>query len=423
MLLVIILTFDLIGLYAQGIVEEETPNVTQSDRSRGITQSAEIVGDFEFLPYLGDLWATTWADDDRLYMAFGDGTGMSNCVPTHNFKTPGEVSGLDWPHREVFPGCFKMITPYLPPEEQFCEVFDCTKCYPLCPFTPVGLVALEGTVPNFADCEGEDQCVVSRHIPYGNEEVFENSDKPSSLLFIQKRMYMQLHYPPGVPIYGYVAYSDDYGKNWTEIENSPWGGSSNFKVMMFINMGQAYSLNKDGFVYGLGISDEVDLANPTRQSVYLARVAAERYIKEGVEIDPILNYDHYEYFTGLDAKGNPIWSKEVSSAKPLKGIETIATGAAMYHEGIGRYLFLSGLQNIAPGGKIGLAGVPVDAASGALYEAPKPWGPWSKVAAFPSAYIPSLIPKGAGPDYFYFTAAGGSASYNLNIGRIEMEVE
>ena len=57
---------------------------------------------------------------------------------------------------------------------------------------------------------------------------------------------------------------------------------------------------------------------------------------------------------------------------------------------------------------------------GALFEATEPWGPWHLISRFPAGYIASIIPKQAGADDFYFTAAGGTVDYNLHIGRIRL---
>ncbi len=379
----------------------------------GVIESVRIAGDFVKIPYPGDLWTATWDDDDRLFLAFGDATGMNGCLPTLLMDEPDE---FDEAYVEESPGCYR-------PKEadnEYCEVFSCAQCLPLCQYTPAGLVELRGPAPNFETCDGPDQCVVSRHIPYGDLRVFEHSDKPSSLVFIGGRMYMHLHYPPGEPTYGYVAYSDNDGESWKAIPDSPWGQDSPFRVMMFINMGRAYGLNRDGYLYGLGIGEEIG-EEPELQQVYLARVR----VRNGGGPDPVLDYRAYEYFAGWKSGGEPRWVgyEQRDEAAPLEGLATAAQGSAIYHEGAGRYLFLSGLADIAPGEQLGLPGVQDPIPAGVLYEAPKPWGPWRRAGMFPGGYIPSIIPKDAGPRHFYFTASGGGfVTYNLNVGRMEFEL-
>jgi hypothetical protein len=82
----------------------------------------------------------------------------------------------------------------------------------------------------------------------------------------------------------------------------------------------------------------------------------------------------------------------------------------MYHAGTQEYLFLAGVNS--PAGNL----------KGTLYAAPEPWGPWAAVGTIPGVNIDMLISKGAGSTSVYYTAAGGTEPYNLNIGRIDMQV-
>jgi hypothetical protein len=380
--------------------EEETPPAPPEEAGclYCVIQSAQIVGDYTSIPYVGDIWTTTWAADGSVYAAFGDATGMNKCLPTLFLD---EVDEFDADYTEVSPGLYTV------PDEnnEYCEVFGCEEPLPLCQYTPAGLLSLSGDPPDFELCDDPDQCVVSRHIPYGNYDVFANSDKPSSILAVNGRIYMPMHYPPGDAEVGYIAYSDDDGRTWTQIPGSPWKNDSPFQTLMFFNMGQNYGLNRDGYVYGLGIADELPDGAP-QQDVYLARVP----LPDGGGSDPVLDYAAYEYFTGLDESGAPQWSEDPAAAVPLDGLKTIAQGAAFYHEGAGQYLFLSGFLERD--------------GSGALFAAPDPWGPWYKVNDLPAGYIPGVIAKGATADSFYFTAAGGGpVTYNLNVGQIKLTLD
>jgi hypothetical protein len=357
-----------------------------------------VVSDELALPYFGDLWANTWADDDGLYMAWGDGTGMADCAPTFTGTSPS-AWGDGWTYVETSPGCFEIGRPPADGVMQalFCDVFDCNAgCYPLCPFTPFGLLRLTGDLPAPEPCAG-GACVIARDIPSGDAGSARGSnDKPSSLLFADGRLYLAAHRPAVAPVYGYIAVSDDRGRTFSEVPGSPWGEGSLFRVLMLINMGRAYELNEDGFVYGLGLPQEI--ADPlVPMLVHLLRVPR----------DDLADYDRYEYFSGSAQR--PEWSSDPAAARALPGIETIAQGSVIYHPGIDRYLFLSGLNEL-------------ETLTGALYEAPAPWGPWTRAAAVPGGFIPSLIAKGSGPDFVYFTKAGGTSGYNLNIGRIQLEL-
>lgn len=177
---------------------------------------------------------------------------------------------------------------------------------------------------------------------------------------------------------------------------------------------QGYALNEDGYVYALGVGTE---ASWTARTVYLARVPE----------DAIADYGAYEYFTGLDGDG-PCWSSNEGEATPLDDLHTTGQASAMHHAGIERYLTLT----TDAGSPEGLPH------SGALYEAPYPWGPWTQAAVLcfdpgcedgstnpawtDGKYIAGLIPKAAGPNHVYFTIAGGDYHYQLQIGKLELKV-
>jgi hypothetical protein len=298
----------------------------------------------------GDLWMSTWADDGWLYSGWGDGAGVK--------------AGTIW--------------------------------------TDCGVARLSGSLPNLA---AEEMCFTA---PTATPNV---NDKPSSLLCINGRLIGAFHSPLGDAWIGYLAYSDDHGASWTRVGfheegdlwpvgGSPWVRDTNspFRCLFFINMGQDYSLNTDGYVYALGIGTEWSWTGPVR----LARVPTER----------VLEYAAYEYFAGTNDDGSPRWSREEREAAAFPGVRASEQGSAMFHPGIGRYLFLTART---------------------LYDAPEPWGPWTYAGSWGGAsapvewqggYQPGIISKDAGPDSFWFTIAGQNKApkieYCLNLGRMVM---
>ena len=380
--------------------------------------SARVSEELTPIRRVGDLWMSTWAEDGAVYFTWGDGTGSQDCLPSEDGVVP------KMPAVEAEPGCFVV-------EQRECECEGCCEvedlvcsqvlcyeeCHAICPFTDTGILRLDGELPAFGPCEDEDQCVVARHVPaIGLPEYYPvpqpepgKNDKPSSLLALDGKLVLSGHRPAGEPTEGFLAYSEDGGSTWTEIEGSPWGAQSNFRVAMFINMGQAYGLNDDGYVYAFGVPREAAAENLVLD-VHLARV----------ERDAILDYAAYEYYAGRDDDDAPQWAQSEADAVPIPGLETMEQASAIYHEGIGRYLFLSSQVD------------PELPNAGALFEAPTPWGPWVEVAEVLEAlehptwlggqYIAGLITKGAGDRHVYFTVAGGIESYNLNVGRIDFEV-
>jgi hypothetical protein len=299
----------------------------------------------------GDLWFTTWADDDNLYGTWGDGRGAT-----------AELSN---PLRT-----------------------DC------------GVLKYTGSPPNLAPT------VLLREAPTLTDPPADN--KPSSLLYFGHRLYGAFHAPLGDAWIGYLAYSDDYGSHWkregfyfpynAKPENaSPWTRDLNspFRCMMMINMGRAYSFNKDGFVYALAMGTETNW----KGDVYLARVKKQ----------DILKYAAWQYFTGI-LNGQPRWSQTQKDAAPVPNLFATDQGSVIYHPGVKRYLFLT-LSH--------------------LFEAPAPWGPWTLAGDFPydkpewqRGYQPGIIPKGLGPNSFWFTISSQNRppylTYSFHIGQMIM---
>ncbi len=312
-------------------------------------QSARVVTPpMHPIPSAGDLWMNTWAGDDNLYTGWGDGFGPGNIEPS----------------------------------------------------TDCGIGILKESVPYFHLESDSSDYVRCKFVPDG-QPTQARDDKPSSLIFIDGRLYLAGHTPLGNADYGYIAWSDDYGQTWSEIPHSPWTKASDspFRCLFFINMGKNYELNTDGYVYALGIGKEWAWWS---RDVYLTCVPR----------DSILVYSAYKYYSGTEGK-IPVWSSHQSEAMPLEGLKAHQMGSAMYHEGIERYLFLT---------------------INGLFEAPAPWGPWLGVASLLSSgddpewhggYMPGIITKGAGADFVSFTLAGQSdtVAYQLHVGRIDFELD
>ena len=367
-------------------------------------KSAKIVLPGKKIPSFGDLWLSTWAADDNLYMSWGDGIG-----PGTHYPVPAGVPVLDT--ALVVSSCEDSSAAVIVFCDNFCEVYNCDGVTPYSPrvITQAGLFKLSGPVDAFQGCDGND-CIQGIHIPtgkpqfkFGTDPTKRRGDKPSSLVAYNGIIYWFGHQLMAEPKYGYLAFSNNGGKSWTEIPNSPWGANSNFRVMMVINMGRNFSLSKDGFVYLLGINGELNWP-PSPQKVYLARIG----------INEITDYQSYRYFKGLNGEGKPIWSVEQDSAVALENLNTISLGSAIYHPGVEKFIFLA-VPNYPEGPAL------------TLFYADNPWGPWMLAQKFDGeVYIPGIIPKDTGKNSFYFTAAGGGGvgdTYQLTIAKIEMMLE
>ena len=372
--------------------------------------------------FLGDLWPVTWADDDKLYMAFGDGTGMKDCIPSMSLASgatpavPGVVVAWDdtsiggsatqtgCPAGQWIPGMTEPTGAGF--YRDFCDHYACSQCYDLCPFTPNGLVALSGSPPLLDNCTGTGQCIVKRHIPLDFAGATSQWVKTSSLIAIGSRLIMDAHVPlsNGLVTRGYLAFSDNKGVDWNVAPGtSPWTDTngSHFRVLVFMQMGKAYADNTDGYLYAFGIDHELNSAQ--RMNIYLARVPKNQ----------ATDYTAWQYYQGAPGPaGDPCyqgdWSCQQSDAIPLPNIYTYAQVSAMYHPGLGKYLLFSGWAEAGPGG--------------ALFAADQPWGPWTQVGTFSGGFIGSMVPKGTGSNTLYFTGAGGGGyPYTLNL--IKMTIQ
>jgi hypothetical protein len=254
----------------------------------------------------------------------------------------------------------------------------------------------------------------------------DDDDKITSLLAVDKRLYAFLHKgkvhelnPPRDV--GYLAYSDDGGVVWSIVggswKASPW--KDHFRMGAFIQMGKGYQLNGDGYIYLLAVKEinvqpGVPLPN---QPVYLARVGREEIT--------LGDYSGWEYWV-KDGVGTHHWSKSHLDASPVLGAlgnslsgGTITSGSAMFHAGIGNFLYFTGLIDAGPRDT-------AETLDNVLYESATPWGPWREAATFSKVggYIAGLIAKDAGPNFVYFAYGGIPATqinYTLNIAQIVFE--
>lgn len=337
------------------------PGAAQAADSREYRpiKSIEVTGPVFPFESHGDLWFTTWADDGSVFVSWGDGRGPLYGGPD------------DFSHN--------------------------------------GLARLTGSFP---DVSAE---IVKRFMPLSDDD---NNSKPTSLLFIDGRLYVAIHSPLLDPVMGFIAYSDDYGKTFKyDLDNArALKRNKNFICLMFINMGRSYELNGDGFVYAFGVEAEINKSG----KVYLARMP----------VDGILDESTWTYFAGMKKKHEARWSGDFKKARRIRELTNREHAtmfpnllfSAAYHPGSDRYLVLTAATM-----------------EGKLYEAPSPWGPWSEAAKWfdgkdnpwYSSYMPGIITKDMGPDTFYFTASGrtvfdpqpGDTNYALKFGKIRMSFD
>lgn len=150
-----------------------------------------------------------------------------------------------------------------------------------------------------------------------------------------------------------LAWSSDYAATWTR---SPWKFAE-LGYPCFLNFGQNYDGARDGYVYVY--SPDTPSAYNETDTVVLARVPTGSITIRGA----------YEFFAGLDAEGDPVWSGDINQRK---AVFTFVGGCnridVTYNAPLRRYLLVTRSRAQA-GGKNQFS----------IYDAPEPWGPWTTV--------------------------------------------
>jgi hypothetical protein len=159
------------------------------------------------------------------------------------------------------------------------------------------------------------------------------------------------------------AVSSDNGVTWKLEEKKMFADvPDGFRVRGIAQFGKGYAGAMDDYIYvyfGFSRADDI----------YLARVAKAA----------ISDAQRYEWFAGTTG-GQPVWKKEFAQKKPAF---TDPNGyvwhvGVAYNPGIGRFLLTK--PHNAPGGdRKAPEGDRTKVAGLGIFDAPKPWGPWTTV--------------------------------------------
>jgi CubicO group peptidase (beta-lactamase class C family) len=155
-----------------------------------------------------------------------------------------------------------------------------------------------------------------------------------------------------------LAWSADRGKAW---EWADWRFTTSYGCPTFLNFGRDYAGARDGFVYVYS-HDHGSAYEPADRMV-LARVPKDRVRDRGA----------YEFYRGLDGKGQPLWTREIGERGAVfehKG--RCYRSGITYNAGLKRYLWVQ----IIPGTQGRKTDTRFEGGFG-VYDAPEPWGPWT----------------------------------------------
>jgi outer membrane protein assembly factor BamB len=277
-----------------------------------------------------DLWPVTWADDDNLYAAWGDGGGFG---------------GTDQDGRVALG--FARIEG--PPEHFVGININGGKRSSSSP----------SARPEHAEGTGEGRAAVSREPVErsngGESASFPKHGKTGGILAVGRRLYVWLNMQNGKwpDVDEALIWSDDRGATWQTGEWVFAKGQGHLKPSTFLNFGRDhFPLPAAAACYVYFYGQRQGEPNNT----YLGRARTAN----------LPDRSTYEYFSGLD-RDQPQWSADEHEAQPVFS-DTRPNGnlaTVVYVPGLKRYLLTS--FHKGPG-ELG------------IFDAPHPWGPWSTVA-------------------------------------------
>lgn len=302
----------------------------------------------------GDLWPTTWADDDQLYTANGDGRGFSSNPDDFADIVVNRISG----HPDTGISGVRLAAGAAVGPVWTQGTYN---------RKPTGIIAVDG------DGDGKDEIyLVVQDLNSGQNGLAFN-DVPAAS----------------------IARSTDYGVTWTATK-TPMFTNHTFTTVFFLDFGKSNSrasvLGANGakYVYAYGLDrnwrDSVvgSVADP--QDVYLARAP----------ISAIQDITKWEFFSGTASK--PKWSKSMADRKPVlhdttrvypggqttDGFSVISQGSVVYNAPLNRYIYTSWTDYTFN-----------------FYEAPQPWGPftlfeWKDFGVTPWFGMNTTNPKNGG---------------------------
>lgn len=260
-----------------------------------------------------DNWPATWADDDHLYAAWGDGGGFGGT------NSRGRVS--------------------------------------------LGVARIEGSAGDFRGIN-----LWGGHEP---QRPADFAGKSYGMLCVEGVLYMWWA-PDPLPHLKEtrVAYSHDHGLTW---KRADWAFTFNdaLTIPTFLNYGCNYAGARDQYVYSYYIHPRYGPGRATAPESYEMRfdvnIPGAIHLSR-VPKDRILERSAYEFFAGLDERGEPRWTGDIGAKKPVfEDPNGVGWNVSVSHNaGLNRYLLMTehGRTHL---GHIG------------VFDAPEPWGPWTTV--------------------------------------------
>ena len=194
--------------------------------------------------------------------------------------------------------------------------------------------------------------------------------KGSGMLMVDGVLYMWVRNANLAGQQCQLAWSTDHAVTWTW---SAWRFEE-FGYCTFLNFGRNYGGARDDFVY---------MYSPDSPS---GTIETDRVVLTRVPRGQILEESAYEFFAGLDAAGDPVWSPLIGDRRSVYEFPGGANRLdVVYNPGLGRYLMTMRARDWT------VAGNPRHFS---IYDAPEPWGPWTTIY-FTDTFYGEPLPAGS----------------------------
>jgi len=297
-----------------------------------------------------DLWPVTWGPDDNLYTAWGDGGGFGG----------GDQDGR----------------------------------------VALGFGRIEGGPEHWRGVNVNG----GKHPEH--PATFPKKGKTGILLFVHGVLYAVVNLQDGKwpEVNHELAWSTNFGANWTMAGWRFPKGTGHFQPSSFLNFGKDYSgvpKRLAGYVYLYGAKRSEDPKQPAQAC--LARVPVDRVRERAA----------YEFFQGVDPDGKPHWTlDEGRTGTVCFDPNDDGPGTVVYAPALKRYLM--GSFHGGPGQL-------------SVFDAPNPWGPWTTVGYYENfggmgtsgeGLVCTFPPKWMSADgltlWCVFSCYGGSAKQGIH---------
>ena len=268
-------------------------NATSAQSTSPFFASADIADSQTIVTKsIGDLWPSCWSDDDNLYAANGDGKGF-DLSGTRGDVVVNRISG----------SVDKLTGVALAKGDQVASIWGPNaQNYNR---KPTGMVCVNG------DLYLAVQDLNKSRNPDGKS----HEDAPSAS----------------------ISKSTDHGKTWTWDTSAPMFDNYKFTTIFFLDFGKNNANGIDNYVYVYGLDynwHQSDGTVPNPVDVYLARVTP----------DNLQNRPAWEFFSGLDSSGNPLWNSNMDSRAAVlhdaslnpRGNTIISQGGVVYDKPLNR---------------------------------------------------------------------------------------